>query len=70
MYGSDRGFGCTTAEPEKGGVFSMEERTLHALPVLNSAQLTGPPSSTVATSGLLQQRFAALGATVDGAAFS
>lgn len=70
MYGSDRGFGCRAAETEKGGVFSVEERTLHALPVLNPAQLTGPPSSTVATSGLLQQCFSALGATVDGAALS
>lgn len=70
MYGSDRGFRRTAAEPEKEGVFSGEERTLHALPVLNSAQLTGPLASTVAAWGLLQQCFAALGAIVDGAAFS
>lgn len=58
------------AEPEKGGVFSVEELTVHAPPVLNSAQLTGPLASMVAAWGLLQQRFAALGAIVDGAAFS
>lgn len=58
------------AEPEKEGVFSVEERTPHALPVLNSAQLTGPLASTVAAWGLLLQCFAALGAIVDGAAVS